>query len=787
MTDILSALTKYHLFFPERTEFTPYLKKNLTVLLINRFFADHLDFINIAKNFIDIDDFYEILHHSIAPNDSRGKFGGKSAGLFLAQKIVKNSKELKEISQNIKVPKTWFVTSDTFQYFLYYNNLEEIIEQKYKDIEQIREEYENVVQIIKNCYFPPEIIKGLSLALEDFGDRPIIVRSSSLLEDRLGSIFYGKYKSLFLGNQGTKSERLNALMDAIAEVYASTYGPDPLGYRKEKGLVDFNEEMAILLQEVVGTRYGKYFMPAFAGVAFSNNEVRWSPRINREDGVVRIVPGLGTRAVDRLSDDYPILFSPAKPNIRVNSLPEDILRYSPKKVDVINLETNSFETITTEELIKECGDKIPNIDDYISIYEEGAIRDKSKFDMDFEKDNIVFTFNNLINRTQFVKQIKIILDVLKNKMGYPADVEFASDGNSLYLLQCRGQSFSKENLASQIPSDLNAEKIIFTAKKYITNGNIPEINYIVYVDPEKYNSLETLNELMAVGKAIGKINSILPKRKFILMGPGRWGSRGDIKLGVSVSYSDINNTAMLIEIARKKGNYIPDLSFGTHFFQDLVEASIKYLPLYPDDKDVIFNEEFLLNSNNIFQQLLPEFSFLKDCIRIIDVSGETEGKIVKVLLNADKDEAMAYLENPSGEERLTEYFENYVDTQSENHWLWRLRMAESMARQLPYGKFGVKGIYIIGSTKNANAGAHSDIDLLVHFEGTEIEKNQLLAWFDGWSLCLSEINHLRTGYKTDGILDIHLISDDDISKKVGLAAKINAITDSARPLKLKES
>ncbi len=439
LTDILSALTRYHLFFPEGTEFTPYLKKNLTVLLINRFFADHLDFINIAKNFIDIDDFYEILHHSIAPNDSRGKFGGKSAGLFLAQKIIKNSKELEDFNKNIKIPKTWLITSDTFQYFLYYNNLEEIIEQKYKDIEQIREEYENVVQIIKNCYFPPEIIKGLSLALEDFGDRPIIVRSSSLLEDRLGSVFYGKYKSLFLGNRGSKSERLNALMDAIAEVYASTYGPDPLGYRKEKGLDDFNEEMAILLQEVVGTPYGKYFMPAFAGVAFSNNEIRWSPRINREDGVVRIVPGLGTRAVDRLSDDYPILISPNKPNIRVNSLPEDILRYSPKKVDVINLETNSFETITVQELIQECGEKIPEIDNYISVYEDGAIRDKSKFDFDFKNDNLLFTFNNLMTKTPFIKQIKVVLDVLKKKMGYPADVEFASDGESLYIHQIRGQ------------------------------------------------------------------------------------------------------------------------------------------------------------------------------------------------------------------------------------------------------------------------------------------------------------------------------------------------------------
>ena len=131
------------------------------------------------------------------------------------------------------------------------------------------------------------------MVLDDFKDQPLIVRSSSLLEDRMGSSFSGKYKSLFLANQGGKRERLEALTDAIAEVYASTFGPDPIGYRAERGLLDFAEEMGIMIQEVVGTRVGDYFMPAFAGVAFSRNEFRWSPRIRREDGLLRLVPGLG--------------------------------------------------------------------------------------------------------------------------------------------------------------------------------------------------------------------------------------------------------------------------------------------------------------------------------------------------------------------------------------------------------------------------------------------------------------------------------------------------------------
>jgi hypothetical protein len=159
-----------------------------------------------------------------------------------------------------------------------------------------------------------------------------------------------------------------------------------------------------------------------------------------------------------------------------------------------------------------------------------------------------------------------------------------------------------------IPNHLHGEP-------YITNGIVSDISHIVYVDPYKYNELTRQQDLAAVGRVVSRLNKILPRRQFILMGPGRWGSRGDIRLGVSVTYSDINNTAMLIEIACKQGDYTPDPSFGTHFFQDLVEASIRYLPLYPDDREIIFNEQFLTNANNILLELLPDSGDLVDVVR----------------------------------------------------------------------------------------------------------------------------------------------------------------------------
>jgi hypothetical protein len=150
-----------------------------------------------------------------------------------------------------------------------------------------------------------------------------------------------------------------------------------------------------------------------------------------------------------------------------------------------------------------------------------------------------------------------------------------------------------------------------------------------------------------VGRAVGRLNRILPRRRFILVGPGRWGSRGDIRLGVPVTYADISNSSVLVEVARRKGGYVPDLSFGTHFFQDLVESSIRYLPLYPDDPDVVFAEEFFTSGPNALEALCPESAHLGHVLRVIDVPRTHGGLVLRVLMNADLDEAIGLLSDPS--------------------------------------------------------------------------------------------------------------------------------------------
>ncbi|HLF13890.1 MAG TPA: nucleotidyltransferase domain-containing protein, partial [Bacteroidota bacterium] len=376
---------------------------------------------------------------------------------------------------------------------------------------------------------------------------------------------------------------------------------------------------------------------------------------------------------------------------------------------------------------------------------------------------------------------------LQAEMGTPVDVEFAHDGTDLYLVQCRAQAYGHASQPAEIPRDVAPEKVVFSATRHVTNGIVSDITHAVYIDPERYSALQSREDLLAVGQAVSALNQILPKRRFILMGPGRWGSRGDIRLGVSVSYSDINNTAMLIEIARKQGGYMPEPSFGTHFFQDLVESSIKYLPLYPDDRGVVFNEAFFRENHNFFPSLVPKFAALADTVFVIDIPHSYEGQVLNVLMNGERDEALAILTVPTAApsvEAAKAQKREIGSAHEDDHWSWRTRFAEWIAMQLDADRFGVSAVYLFGSTKNAVAGPQSDIDLLVHFAGTKEQEKEMLAWFEGGSLCLSQVNYLKTGYKTRGLLDIHIVTDEDIANRTSYAVKIGAPTDAPRPLPL---
>ena len=784
LAEVADALQRYEFLSPDEGAIEPANKRGITVALIRRFLGDQLEYINVAQRYFEPRDFLPLLKRIIFSGESHGKLGGKGAGLHLAAQILRREAKQNELLANVRLPRTWHITSDVVLNFMHHNGFEEVLEQKYKDIKQIRLEYPHIVQDFKSGHFPQEIEAGLATALDDLGDRPIIVRSSSLLEDRLGSAFSGKYKSLFLANQGSKGMRLEALKGAVAEVFASIFSPDPIEYRVERGLIDYGEEMGVLIQEVVGTMVGRYFLPSYAGVAFSNNEFRWSPRIRREDGLLRLVPGMGTRAVDRLGDDYPVLVAPGQPGLRANVSIDEVLRYSPSKIDLIDLGTNQFITVELDSFIRDHGDELPGLNRLVSVYRDGHL-DKPMAMEDLSESDCVVTFDGLVTGTPFLRRMKAILDTLKEALGSPVDIEFASDGEDFYLLQCRPQSYAQECRPAPLPRTISPGRILFTARRHVSNGAVSNITHLVYVDPRRYAELESEEALVAVGRTVSALNKALPRRQFILIGPGRWGSRGDIKLGVSVTYSDINNTAALIEVAFKKGNYVPDLSFGTHFFQDLVEANIHYLPLYPDDDEVRFNEAFFTDSENVLASFAPEFAELADTVRVIDVAAAREGQTLDLLMNGDLDEAMAIFTRPGFDEAAAAPGQ---DTANGETWVdrlaaWQAATAQRIAETVDAQHFGIEALW----HRPDPGGENERIVLLAQFRDAGSLRDEFRTWLDGWDQGLRDSFRQLTGHRPERVIESHFFSTEEARGAEGRAAGIGDEERPAHSLALSDS
>ncbi len=204
LQEVIAGIQRFQLMVPRGLELSPQRKIAFRVALSRRFFSDQPDFISIAKHYITLEDYADLAERLIIPPNSHGKLGGKAAGMVLAESILLHASAEYPVLEDIRTPRTWYLASDGVLHFLHFNNLEDIVEQKYKEIGQVRQEYPYVVQLFKYSPMPPEIMRGLAVALDSLGDVPLIVRSSSLLEDRLGAAFAGKYKSVFIANQGTK-------------------------------------------------------------------------------------------------------------------------------------------------------------------------------------------------------------------------------------------------------------------------------------------------------------------------------------------------------------------------------------------------------------------------------------------------------------------------------------------------------------------------------------------------------------------------------------------------------
>ena len=614
--------------------------QELRVVLLKSLVSDQLAFIHIARRWFTANDFNLILERRIGT----GKIGGKSAGLLLAYKILQNTAP--EIFEQINLPRSYFIGADVFYDFQTVNQLE-YLSQKYKTAEQIRNEYPKVQELYAQTRFPEEIAQQLREILREVGKTPLIVRSSSLLEDNFGMSFAGKYVSIFCPNQGTLKENLRDLTGAVRQVYASVFSPDALMYRRRVGLLDYDERMAILLQEVQGERHRQYYFPDLAGVAYSYSPIVWNTRLKREEGFMRLVMGLGTRAVDRIAGDYPRLINLSHPQLRPEVLPKAIRYYSQHLVDVLELEQNTFTTVPAESVL---GPDYSPLRWLVSVDDGETVHAPLYMMRSIDPSQLVLTFDGLLQRSEFVPLMKTMLSRLEKQYEQPVDVEFAvslapgSDKPKLtvHLLQCRPQNqwSSDPREIQAIPTDVAPEDKILLCTRLVPQGRVSQVEYIVYVDAEAYYQLDTLEDHSKVARCIGELNSSLEERNFILIGPGRWGS-SDSMQGVPVTYADIFNTRALVEVANSKNGFSSEPSYGTHFFQDLVESQIYPLAVYPEEYGDHLNSDFIQQSKNQIQKFITEQTKASRCIKLIHIPIERPGCSMELLMDGQK--ALGYL------------------------------------------------------------------------------------------------------------------------------------------------
>jgi hypothetical protein len=612
------------------------------VVLIRNLISDNLRYINIAKEWFRVTDLARIRRRRIGG----GRIGGKAAGMLLALRILESIGDHPDFS--LKSAESYYVGSDVFYSFMAINHLFRWNDQKYKSEEEMRADYPVIVKDFEQAVFPPEIAERLQGLLLRVGHQSLIVRSSSLLEDNFGTAFAGKYASIFLPNQGTPKENLRALTQAIARVYVSTINPNALLYRRSRGLQDYDERMALLIQTVQGETFGRYFFPMAAGVAFSRNLYRWAPQIRREDGFVRMVWGLGTRAVDRVGNDYPRLIALSHPTLRPSNSPDAIRRYSQQFVDLIDLQENTLQTLPIHEVLNE---HYPPLRYVAQVDEDGYFVTLRSNIFDGSPNRLVLTYDELLRRTSFAERMREVLRVLERHYRTPVDMEFTLQLEQLdkgkpkvelTILQCRPQSSLQGVGEIPMPADVPEEKIIFSTHFVVPQGYIQKIKYVVFIVPEEYYKLSSLNNRHELARALGRVNAALADEVFICVGPGRWGSSNS-DLGVPIDYGDIYNSQALVELSGKDFGVEPEPSLGTHFFQDLIEAQIYPLGVLLDHPATVFNRSFFYDSRNVVTHWIQIDERLQPALKLIRVEDGFPQHSMQIVMDDEQNRAMAFV------------------------------------------------------------------------------------------------------------------------------------------------
>lgn len=524
----------------------------------------------LVQKYLTIADLLDIRSRMVGT----GLIGGKTVGMLLARKIV--SAETAEVGAKLEPHDSFYIGADVFYTFLVRNGLWPLREKQHSP-ETFLEGVDEARERIMAGSFPDYVLRQFEEMLDYFGQYPVIVRSSSLLEDNYGNAFAGKYESVFCANQGKREVRLAAFLEAVRTVYASTMSREALNYRARHKLLERDEQMALLVMRVTGVLQSRTFYPHLAGVGFSYNPFVWSKEIDPEAGVVRLVYGLGTRAVDRVDDDYTRVVALNAPLRRPEPDFDEVCRHSQRKVDFIDLEADALKSGYFDDLLKEARD-VPL--DLFTSFDEQALRQG--------RVNRILTFDNLLTSTAFVGDMRELLKSLETAYQRPVDVEFAVNfldpqSYRINLLQCRPlQVQGTHNPNVPAMNVVPEEALLLSKGAVVGHSRVTRLDWILYVRPERYGALPESTRY-AVARAVGEINRAFGRHGGTVMavGPGRWGTHM-ASLGVPVSFSEINHVAALCEVAQMHAFLTPDISLGTHFFGELVELNMLYFALFPD-------------------------------------------------------------------------------------------------------------------------------------------------------------------------------------------------------------
>ena len=542
-----------------------------------------------------------------------GAIGGKACGMLLMRKIC--STEIPEYRRCAEPHDSFYIGSDVFYTYIVMNGAWRL-----RIRQRSPEGYFGAAEELKarllSGRFPEKIREEFRKVLDYFGQNPFIVRSSSFLEDGFGNAFAGKYESVFCVNRGTEEERLEAFENAVRTVYASTMDPSALEYRMRRGLDRKDEQMAVLVQRVSGTYWGRYFMPCAAGVGYSHSAYQWCPDMDPNAGMLRLVMGLGTKAVDRTKEDYPRLANLDRPAVTVYTTVAQKHRFSQRNVDVLDCRENRFREVPLERLI----DDLP-LWYKQAVMEHDREAERTMRELGQPRDIWFVSCQSLLENRAFTSLMQSVLKTLERAYGTPVDIEYAvhldRDGEFVVnLLQCRPLYLGGENESVDLEG-LSLEAVLFEVRgASMGPSRHRKVDAVVRIDPAGYDAFP-YGRRYEVASAVGRINRHYAGtgKNMLLMAPGRVGTSSP-ELGVPARFADISCFSEICEVSDSRAGFTPELSYGSHMFQDMVEAEMTYSAVWNDDRTVAYAPEVLEDDPDLFPEICPGMPELEGMITV---------------------------------------------------------------------------------------------------------------------------------------------------------------------------